>query len=327
LTRALVTGATGFVGRHTLAALARRGFEVHAVARSAGPPEAHVAWHEADLLKAGVADALLRAVEPKQLVHFAWFAKPGEFWSSPENERWLEASTRLLRAFAASGGTRAVIAGTCAEYDWSSGVCVEDETPLVPATLYGRCKDALRRQAEEIADATGMEVAWGRIFFLYGPHESSQRLVPSVTRSLLRGEEAACTEGEQIRDFMHVEDVGDAFAAVLDSEVRGAVNIASGAGTRVRDLVEVIGRMVGRPELIHLGAIAAPPDDPPVLVADITRLQEEVAWTPRFSLEQGVAQTVEWWQRQSAGAGCRGASLSSSSLIQRNRGTRTAPWA
>jgi nucleoside-diphosphate-sugar epimerase len=299
LTRALVTGATGFVGRHTLAALAKRGFEVHCVARSAGDAEAHIAWYEADLLEAGAAEALLRIVEPEHLVHFAWFAKPGQFWSSTENERWLEASTRLLRAFAESGGTRAVIAGTCAEYDWSSGVCVEDETPLVPATLYGRCKDALRRRAEEIADATGIEVAWGRIFFLYGPHEDSRRLVPSVTRSLLRGEEAACTEGDQIRDFMHVEDVGDAFAALLDSEVRGAVNIASGAGTRVRDLVELIGRIVGRPDLLRFGAISAPPDDPPVLVADVTRLHRDVAWMPRLSLEQGVARTVEWWQLQS----------------------------
>jgi nucleoside-diphosphate-sugar epimerase len=116
---------------------------------------------------------------------------------------------------------------------------------------------------------------------------------------LLRGEQAACTEGEQIRDFMHVEDVGDAFAALLDSEARGAVNIASGSGTRVRDLVELIGRIVGRPDLLRFGAISAPPDDPPMLVADVTRLHRDVAWMPRLSLEQGMARTVEWWHRQS----------------------------
>jgi nucleoside-diphosphate-sugar epimerase len=295
-----VTGATGFVGRHAVAALAKRGFEVHAVAHSAQRTDPRAVWHDADLLKAGVAEAVLRAVQPSHLVHFAWFAKPGEFWSSVENERWLDASTQLVRAFAGAGGVRAIVAGTCAEYDWASGVCIEGETPLVPATLYGRCKDALRQRAEEIADASGIEVAWGRIFFLYGPHEHPQRLVPSVTRSLLRGEEAACTEGEQIRDFMHVEDVGDAFAALVDSDARGAVNIASGSRTRLRDLVELIGRIVGRPDLLRFGAIPAPPDDPPVLVADVTRLREEVGWAPRLSLEQGVLQTVEWWKRQTA---------------------------
>jgi UDP-glucose 4-epimerase len=142
---------------------------------------------------------------------------------------------------------------------------------------------------------------------------------------LLRGEQAACTEGEQIRDFMHVEDVGDAFAALLDSEVQGAVNIASGSGTRVRELVELIGRIIGRPDLLRFGAIPAPPDDPPVLVADVTRLRREVPWAPRLSLEQGVTRTVEWWERQSAVTDRRGASLSSSSLIQRNRGAGAAP--
>lgn len=300
--RALVTGATGFVGRPALAALAKRGFEVHAVARSKRCTESGVVWHDADLLEAGVADALLRMVKPTHLVHFAWFAKPGEFWSSTQNERWLDASTRLVRAFAGGGGLRAIVAGTCAEYAWTSGVCVEGETPLSPVTLYGRCKHVLRQRAEEIADASGIEVAWGRIFFLYGPHEHPQRLVPSVTCSLLRGEEAACTDGEQVRDFMHVEDVADAFAALVDSDARGAVNMASGSGTRVRDLVDLIGRIVGRPDLLRFGAIPAPVNDPPMLVADVTRLSEEVGWAPRLTLEQGVLQTVEWWRRRAAAA-------------------------
>ena len=273
---------------------------MHAVAHSAQRTEARAVWHKADLLEPGMAEALLRMVEPSHLVHFAWFAEPREFWASGENERWLDASTRLLRAFADSGGVRAIVAGTCAEYDWTSGVCVEGETPLVPATLYGRCKDLLRQRAEEIAHDTGIAVAWGRIFFLYGSHEHPQRLVPSVVRSLLRSEEAACTEGKQIRDFMHVGDVGDAFAALVDSNTRGAVNIGSGSRTRVRDLVELIGCIIGRRELLHFGALAAPPNDPPVLVADATRLREEVGWTPRLSLEQGVLQTIEWWQRQNA---------------------------
>jgi nucleoside-diphosphate-sugar epimerase len=300
LRRALVTGATGFVGRQAVAALAKRGFEVHAVAHSGQGTDAQAVWHRADLLEVGVGEALLRVVQPTHLVHFAWFAEPGEFWSSGENERWLEASKRLVRAFADAGGLRMIVAGTCAEYEWSSSVCVEGETPLRPATLYGRCKDVLRQQAEEVAHGSGIEVAWGRIFFLYGPHEHPRRLVPSVTRSLLRGEVAACTEGEQVRDFMHVGDAGDAFAALVDSTARGAVNIASGSGTRVRDLVELIGRIVGRADLLRFGAIPNPANEPAVLMADVTRLREDVGWSPQLSLEQGVLETVEWWQRQSA---------------------------
>jgi len=271
---------------------------VHAVAHSAQLADPAAIWHHGDLLEPGIAEALLHSVEPTHLVHFAWFAEPGEFWSSRQNERWLDASTRLLSAFAEGGGVRAVIAGTCAEYEWTSGICIEGETRLVPATLYGRCKDALRQRTEQIAYTAGLEVAWGRIFFLYGPHEHPQRLVPSVVCSLLRGAEAACTEGQQIRDFMHVEDAGEAFAALVDSGAQGAINVASGSRTRVRDVVELIGRIVGRAELLRFGAVRVPPNDPPLLVADVTRLGEEVGWAPRLSLEQGLQQTVEWWQRQ-----------------------------
>jgi nucleoside-diphosphate-sugar epimerase len=300
LSRSLVTGATGFVGRHTLSRLAERGFEVHAVARSAPSDRSEATWHTTDLLEPGAPERLVRATRPSDLLHLAWFATPGEFWSSPENQRWLEASTNLIRAFAAGGGERVVVAGTCAEYDWGSGLCVEGETRLEPATLYGRCKHSLHERTMQIAREAGITAAWGRIFFVYGPGEHPNRLVASVIRSLLRGEEARSTHGQQVRDFLHVEDVADAFVALLDSDAAGAINIASGTPTRVRDLVELIADAVGRRDLLRFGAVPTPPGDPSVLVADVRRLREELGWVPRLSLEEGVMRTVEWWRREDA---------------------------
>jgi nucleoside-diphosphate-sugar epimerase len=300
LSRGLVTGATGFIGRHTLTRLAERGFEVHAVARSAPADRSEATWHTTDLLEPGAPESLVRATRPSHLLHLAWFATPGEFWSSPENNRWLEESTNLIRAFAAAGGERVVVAGTCAEYDWGSGLCVEGETRLEPATLYGRCKHLLHERTVEIAREAGIAAAWGRSFFVYGPGEHPNRLVASVIRSLMRGEEARCTHGQHVRDFLHVEDVADAFAALLDSEAAGAINVASGTPTRVRDLVELIADAVGRRELLRFGAVPTPPGEPSVLVADVRRLRDELGWVPRLSLEEGVMQTVDWWRREGA---------------------------
>jgi len=281
----LVTGATGFVGRQALAPLTARGYEVHAVGR-----------RDVDLLDPDATARLVEELRPTHLLHFAWYAEPGAFWQSPENERWLAASLRLLEAFASSGGTRVAVAGTCAEYDWSgSGLLSEQSTPLVPRTAYGEAKNALREAAERM----DLSLAWGRIFFLYGPHEDKRRLVASVTRALVAGLPARTTDGRQVRDFLHVADVGDAFAAVLDSEVEGAVNIGSGEGVAIADVVQRIAQLVGRPDLLQVGALDAPPDEPPLLVADVERLRDEVGWQPSRSLEDGLRDTVEWWRARS----------------------------
>jgi nucleoside-diphosphate-sugar epimerase len=275
--RALVTGAGGFIGRHAPAALAERGFDVVRA--------------DVDLLDAGAADELIERVRPTHLLHLAWYAVPGDYWTSPENLRWVEASLRLLRAFR---GERAVVAGSSAEYDWSGGGrLVEGVTPERPATLYGASKLALSAIGPH---AGGFSFATGRIFFVHGPHEDERRLVPHVARPLLRGERAAVSEGTQVRDFMHVADVADALCALLDSDVGGPVNVASGEPVAVREVVSLVAEATGRPELVDYGAVPMRPGDPAELVPDVGRLRDEVGWRPRFGLRDGLADTVEWWR-------------------------------
>ena len=293
----LVTGATGFIGRNVIEPLRRRGFDVHALVRRGIVPDLPAdRLHPADLLERDGARDMFARIRPSHLLHLAWFAVPGEYWTSLENHRWVRASLELLQAFAAEGGQRVVMAGTCAEYDWTSGHCVENVTPLRPSTLYGVCK--LETGERVLADAPGVGVsaAWGRIFFLYGPHEDPRRLVPSVAASLLRGERAACTHGNQTRDFLHVSDVAGAFAALLDSQVSGAVNIASGEPVAVRDVIMGVAERVGRPDLVDLGT--RPMTEPMVLTADVRRLRDEVGWVPRYGLGSGLDDTVEWWRRR-----------------------------
>lgn len=298
--RVLVTGAGGFVGRQALEPLRARGFEVHAVGRpQPGAEAAGCNWHMADLLDPVQVQQLMEQVAPSHLLHFAWYAVPGRYWTSEENAHWVRASLDLLTSFRAQGGHRVVMAGTCAEYDWTCAGVVTEQSPCVPATLYGRCKHELQEQLAAFSSTHGLSSAWGRIFFPFGPHERPERLVPSVIQSLLRGEDARCTHGKQVRDFLLVEDLGDAFAALLESGLEGPVNMGSGAGLSVQDFVLRIGRLLGAEERLRFGALAAPLGDPPLLVADVTRLREELHWQPAHSLEQGLERTIAWWKTQS----------------------------
>jgi nucleoside-diphosphate-sugar epimerase len=302
--KVLVTGARGLIGRHSFPALLSRDYEVHALSKSVvGERHAGVTWHAADLMDASRVAALMAEVRPTHLLHFAWVTAHGKYWTSEENLPWVRASLELLQQFARGGGERVVMAGTCAEYDWRYGYCSEHLTPLAPATLYGRCKHALQLMLDGFARQFSTSAAWGRIFFLYGPQEHEDRIVAHVIRSLLRGERARCSHGNQIRDFLYTVDAAEAFVALLESDVRGAVNIASGQPVTLKELIyKIADRLDGR-DLIDLGAIAAARDEPPLLVADVTRLKKEVGWSPRFNLDEGLGHSIDWWKSRAEGGG------------------------
>jgi nucleoside-diphosphate-sugar epimerase len=239
--RVLLTGATGFIGRYCLPSLLASGYEVHAVSsRVQQAPQSETHWHQADLLNSEQVLGLMVRVQPTHLLHFAWSVVPGKFYTSLENYRWVQASLNLLQAFGLQRGRRVVMVGTCAEYDWKYGYLSEQITPLSPATLYGACKHALQVMFDAFTRQTGLSGAWGRIFFLYGPYEHPARLVSSVIRSILQGEPARCSHGNQIRDYLYVQDVADAFVALLESDIMGPVNVASGCPVALKDIIHKI---------------------------------------------------------------------------------------
>jgi nucleoside-diphosphate-sugar epimerase len=296
MNRVLVTGARGFIGRHCLAALQGRAGEIHAVSSRPPGDGEEVHWHQADLLDRDSVDALVERVRPSHLLHLAWFSGHRAIYSAPENNHWVKASLGLLASFESGGGQRAVLAGSCAEYDWSEGICSEFGTALKPASVYGAAKVALFRSVEELAARTGLSTAWARIFFLYGPGEPEGRLLASVIRSLLLEQPALCTDGEQLRDYLYVGDVADALVALLGSHVTGPVNIGSGDAVALKELVTAAARKLDREHLVRLGAIQAPDGEAERVQAEIGRLVGEVTWHLRYGLDEGLDRTIEYWR-------------------------------
>jgi nucleoside-diphosphate-sugar epimerase len=282
--KVLVTGGTGFIGVAVVKAIAARGHEVLACGHSSGT--------HCDLLDPRAAEELLKAELPEGLIHLAWNTSHGTYWTSPENLRWAGASLFLLEAFARYGGKRALIAGSSAEYRWDGEHTLSEfESALEPDSLYGSSKNALREILESWAPAAGVSLGWARLFCPFGPGEKVSRLIPKLISRLASGAVLDFDSGSLIRDFLHVDDLAEAFAALFDSGVVGAVNLASGEDTTIRQIVEWIASSFNAENRVRFGTQPDPLGLPLRVVADIRRLREEVGWSPPFSIAERIRQT------------------------------------
>jgi nucleoside-diphosphate-sugar epimerase len=294
--RVIVTGATGFIGRRCAELLASDSAEIHLVSsRQVSESVPHGIWHQCDLLSGDETRSLLERVRPTHLLHLAWETTPPDYWGSPKNLRWICASVDLLVIFQQLGGTRAVLAGTCAEYAWNHGTCNETETPIAPATVYGKSKAAFHFAAEALAQLSGLPLAWGRVFYTFGPGEHPSRLVPSIIRSLIEDKTFLCRHPSAVRDFMFVDDLADAFVALLGCNVNGTVNLASGVQVRLGDLARNIACRLGKEGLLQL-TDEAEEGHIDVISADTNRLTHLVGWQPKIGIQEGISRTINWWR-------------------------------
>ncbi len=297
--RVLLTGASGFIGRHTIPFLIEKGYEVHAVYNEREPevaPTDNLIWHQCNLLNLSEQEHLLAEVKPSHLLHLAWSAIPGKYWMSDENMKWVQASSDVILNFVKQGGIRAVIAGTSAEYDWSNGYCSEKTTLLNPSSIYGTCKNNLHETIKQISTKTGLSYAWGRVFYLYGPYEYSERFVASVICSLIKDKITTCHHGNLIRDFLHVQDAASAFVSLLESAVTGPVNVASGIPISLMDVVNKIADKLNKRELIRYSESHSHLNEHKLLFAEVKRLNSEVSWVPGYDIERGLEHTIDWWK-------------------------------
>lgn len=288
--RVLLTGATGFIGVEVARLLHAQEIDLVTIGRSA--PPAKVSNHvTADLLRADVADTV-SAIGATHLLHLAWFAVPGRYWTAAENLDWAAASLNLFRAFAAGGGQRVVFAGSCAEYAWDGRPCDERKSRIAPATLYGAAKAAVADLLDRSRTVLDLSAACGRIFFPFGPHERPERLLGSLVAAAARGTVARLSPGTQRRDFIHVEDVAEALIALLFSSVVGPVNIGSGEALPVKRFAEIAIAAAPLPLAVYFGALPSPIGEPAEVVANVSRLRDEVGFVPVFTTAQRIEQAM-----------------------------------
>jgi nucleoside-diphosphate-sugar epimerase len=272
----VVTGASGFIGRAVLAALATHGIRPTAVTRDRrrlSNLEQDAAIIEGDI---GVPDTAFIAEIARHdvLLHLAWDGLPN-YKSLHHFESELPAQYRFLKALVGAGLRSIVVTGTCFEYGMQEGRLVESR-PALPTNPYGYAKDALRRQLSFLKQETPFALTWTRLFYMYGTGQNPKSIYSQLAAAVGRGDDHFdMSAGEQIRDYLPIDTVADRLArlALLGREA-GLVNICSGEPRSMRGVVESWLRDNGWRIRLRLGRYPYPDYEPFAFWGTDERLRE-----------------------------------------------------
>jgi nucleoside-diphosphate-sugar epimerase len=240
--KVLVTGATGFVGRHVIPLLLERGHVVTAIARDLMKARTF-SWHSRVQLILGdihhaEGDLLSKISRQDAVLHLAWPGLPHykELFHFEEN---LLSDYRFLKSLVENGIAHLLITGTCLEYGMRNG-CLSEEFPTDPSNPYALAKDTLRKFLEELRKTHSYRLQWARLFYLYGRGQNPNSLMAQLHRAIDAKEAVFnMSGGEQLRDYLPVEEAARRLIVLLEHPAcDGVINICSGSPISVRSLVE-----------------------------------------------------------------------------------------
>lgn len=303
--RVLVTGGTGFMGRHLVRALAARGDEVCVVGRrppGALPAEALPAgtrYEPTDLALPGAAAALLGRLRPERVFHLASAVDVRrDLGLLDEQVRSTQMSAvHVARACLEHGVGRLVHVGTCEEYGNGPAPFREEQDPA-PVSPYSAAKVAATAFVRMLSASFGLPAVVVRPFLTYGPGQTAGQMIPALIRSALDGRDFPMTGGEQTREFNYVDDVVDGFLRAAEAPgVEGLViNIGCGEPRRIRDVATLVLRLLGDPVRAEFGKLPYRPGETWDFYCSNERARRLLGWSPRVGLEDGLQRTIAWFR-------------------------------
>jgi UDP-glucose 4-epimerase len=319
----LVTGGAGYIGSIVAQQLIERGDEV-VVLDSLERGHRAAVPSGADLIQADVRDAqavtsAIQGAGFDGILHFAALSLVAESVAHPDRyyRTNVGGTLNLLDAMRAAGVPRLVFSSTAATYGDPERIPIDEDEPTTPVNPYGGSKLAVDRMIADHCRAHGIGAMSLRYFNVAGArgalgedHDPETHLIPNVLRAAagqiphvsLYGTDYPTDDGSAVRDYIHVEDLGDAHMLALDRIAPGRYelyNLGTGDGYSVRQVIDAARTVTGRDVPVH--EEPRRPGDPPRLVAANARARERLGWVPRRSLEQMVADAWAWMEAHPQG--------------------------
>lgn len=301
--RVLVTGAAGFVGRHTVAALSAAGAEVRASSRrGSGVPEPSVS---ADLLdEAAVQEVVLRS-RPHHIVHLGGaIARPGLSFRDLLDANVASTQSVLAAAAECSDVESVLVAGSSAVYGRLATMPLSESAAVAPTSAYGVTKAAQELVAGAWRRRGRYRVTVARLFNVVGPGQPPELALSAFARQIVAAERGGPSELrvgrlDTRRDYVDVRDVARALTLLLHQPLAfDEYNVASGVGRSVQHTLDLLLRSATLPLAVVADPALMRPDDVPVQVGDSTRLRASTGWEPVVPFEQTVVDLLERWRRE-----------------------------
>lgn len=299
--RAFVTGGSGMIGSLLVRRLLAQGTDVAVLSRLGANRlrlndiARDIQWVETDIGDSVGIGKFLTQYRPTVVFHLA--STPFNPPTIPLSEH-LSVNTLgmagLVEGLASCPDARVIYTGSAAVYGSVSQA--GEDSACVPATWLGATKAAGATLLAAHARMTGMRVMELRLYTPYGPWERPTRLIPSVVLSALDRRPVRTSEGLQRRDFLYVDDLLDAMvaAAALPGSGFEVLNIGSGEGIAIREIVTKVLDLMGNPVKADFGALPTRPDEILEMSANISKAKAILDWRPKIGLEEGLKRTVDW---------------------------------
>ena len=237
----LITGATGLIGASILRKLQLNNYEVIVIGRNR-PKQYDGVFFKINLIESSEfkLEKILKEIKASHLIHLAWYTEHGKFWDSKINNKWVEKTAFLVEKFCNAGGKSVIAAGSCAEYSWKSENKLLESAECKPESLYGISKNKTRELLTKICCNAEVNLTWCRIFFPYGPKDNEEKLIPQLKKVASGIKKPFLIKQPGSRDFIHVDDIANAFLIIMKKKYFGIINICNGISYDLNELMQKV---------------------------------------------------------------------------------------